>query len=168
MLELPKFETAFIVPFVKGKQRPRFNGHAYTPRETREAEDAIWEAYAKACVEGHDADGYHVEGVGDVVRAPKDTPIRVSVAVWGALPKSTPKRVAWLPFTTKPDGDNVEKLVLDALNPDRGRRDGAWADDAQVTYLTVHKVARTRGEPFTQVVVSWPWPESLEADDGEE
>ena len=168
MLELPRFEVAFTVAFVRGKQRPRFNGHAYTPKETREAEDAIWDAYADACVSGWKADGVFHVGQGDVVRAPAGVPVRVNVSAWAALPKSTPKRVGWRPFTKRPDVDNVAKLVLDALNPDRGRRWGAWSDDAQVTWLTVHKVAETRNGPFTQVVVSWPWPESLEADDGEE
>ena len=138
----------FSVPFVKGKERPRFTarGRTYTPAATVQAEGIIWQAYVAACG-------------GTPIRAPGG--VEVSVAVWctAPVPKSTPKRVGWLAYTRKPDVDNVLKLVLDALNPSKGGRGGAWADDAQVTDAHVRKWRRTRGAlEETRITISWEGP----------
>lgn len=110
---------------VRGKGRPRFarGGHAYTPKETRDYERAIREAF-------ENAPGRPPE--------PFSGPIDVTIVTCRQLPKSTPKSVIREPDTHKPDADNVAKIVLDALNG------VAWLDDAQVTSLTVVKLDRTR------------------------
>ena len=136
-----------MVPFVAGKQRPRFaGGRAYTPGETREREREIWAAYVRASEEAH----------GRLVRAPHGAPVSVAVSAFGRLPKGTPRSVEVGPFTVRPDADNVLKLVLDALNPKPGEREGAWEDDAQVVDARVVKAARVRGrDEVTVVTVGW-------------
>jgi len=52
--------------------------------------------------------------------------------------------------TTKPDADNVEKLVLDA-----GTKAGLWEDDTQVAELVVRRVRAARGEgPSTRIAIA--------------
>jgi len=87
-----------------GKERPRFAGHAYTPRRTEVAERAIgWY--------------YRTQAGNRVFRLPSIT----IVAVFEP-PKSAKKatRAAMLAGeirpTVKPDWDNIGKLVCDALN----------------------------------------------------
>lgn len=144
---MARVEVMLMVPFVAGKQRPRFaGGRAYTPGETREREREIWAAYVRASEEAH----------GRLVRAPRGVPVSVSVAVAGPLPKGRPRGVESEPFTVRPDADNVLKLVLDALNPRPGEREGAWDDDAQVTCAVVMKLDRKRGlGEETAATVSW-------------
>lgn len=91
-----------------GKERPRSgNGHMYTPTRTKEAEERIAWAYRRA------ARGF---------RFPPGTPLVVDIDAYYAIPKSasrakrekmTARQIA---PTVKPDRDNVEKLVCDALN----------------------------------------------------
>jgi Holliday junction resolvase RusA-like endonuclease len=97
-----------------GKQRPRMTkrGHTYTPAETVSRTAAI----SKVAVRHFDA--------------PISGPIRVDVIAvfkpaksWSA--KKT-REALGRPHTQKPDKDNVEKLVLDALSGI------AYPDDSQV------------------------------------
>lgn len=145
-----RFEIEFSVPFVMGKQRPRFNGvtrRAYTPEKTADAEKEIWAAYCAACAKA----GYQ-----GPVRAPAHVPVALCVAVYGDLPKDRRKAVMCEPYTVKPDCDNVVKLVADALNPKKGERSGAWADDAQIIRACVEKAGRFRnGQPRTEIAVAW-------------
>ena len=69
-------------------------------------------------------------------------PVIVWVYVYKALPKATKKAVERLPFTQKPDVDNVLKAVLDALNG------VAYEDDRQViaAHVIKHERARIPGE----------------------
>lgn len=100
----------------------------------------IQAAYRKACKELH----------GAYKCAPKGVPVVVIVEVFKPLPVSTPKAVASVPFTVKPDADNIAKLVLDALNGI------AYADDKQVVGLTTIKHDRVRGiEPQTHITVTY-------------
>lgn len=145
-----KFRIEFSVPFVRGKDRPRFNSRskrAYTSDATAAAEDEIWLAYCAACKKaGHPGP----------VRAPAHATVALCVAVYGELPKRHGKSVMCKPYTVKPDGDNILKLVADALNPKRGVRSGAWADDAQVVRACVEKVGLFRnGEPRTEIAIAW-------------
>lgn len=130
--------VSFTVPFVRGKGRVRFvkqTGRTYTPDRTAEAMERVRMAYDK-------------ESRGRT--APKGVPVRVSITTARGMPKSRPKRVAEEPDVYKPDVDNVAKLVLDALNG------VAWADDTQITTLTVQKFPRDRvAEEQTHVIVSW-------------
>lgn len=93
---------------VQGKARPRFTqyGSVYTPKETREYEKMVANAYkiaAKGISFGSEA-------------------VAISVKVYYPVPKSwsTSKRKAALQGdirpTVKPDGDNILKIIADALN----------------------------------------------------
>ena len=127
------------VPFVRGKGRVRFvrqTGRTYTPDATARAMYEIRDAWLRA------ASGQ---------MAPKGTPVRVSIATARPVPKSRPKRVQSEPDVYKPDVDNIEKAILDALNG------VAWVDDTQVTNLSIVKLDRDRecGHESTTVTVSW-------------
>lgn len=109
---------AFTVPGApRGKARARVvQGHAFTPRETLLAENEIkW--YFQQAVIG--------------VFKPWPGPVRLSVLAWYEIPKSwSKKRRAAVKFkTSKPDVDNIVKLVKDALNKT------AWDDDSQVVSI---------------------------------
>jgi Holliday junction resolvase RusA-like endonuclease len=107
---------------VRGQGRPRFgNGRTYEAAEDRAYKKAIAAAYKEQCGEWFG-----------------DAELMVRISVCRALPKSRPKRVTWEPDTFKPDGDNIAKAVLDALNG------VAFADDRQVTDVQTVKHPRTR------------------------
>lgn len=128
---------AIIVPFVRGKGRPRFvraKGRAYTPDKTAEAMAAIRAAWTDATDE----------------RALRGTPVSVTIMTTRPLPKSRPKKVKREADTVKPDADNIAKCVLDALNG------VAWDDDTQVTRLSVLKLDRFVGaQEQTSICVTW-------------
>lgn len=128
---------SFSVPFVAGKQRPRHCGKVtYTPKQTRDFERLVLDAFER------ERDGYGV--------ASEHVPVHVSIETWRPIPKSRPKSVVSEPDTFKPDGDNITKLILDALN---GR---AWHDDSQVVELHVTKHDRTRSSgTITRVDIRW-------------
>lgn len=119
-----------VIGKVTGKARPKVTRHGvYTPKKTVEAEAKIRQAY-------REAGGTIIDG-----------PVAVSVETFRALPKSRPKKLVSEPDTYKPDGDNVTKLVLDALNG------VAYADDSQVVMLSCIKWPRTRCEEKMTVTV---------------
>lgn len=104
----------------KGKGRPRFfNGHAVTPKATRQAEQDL-------ALLAHE---HRPE-------APAEGPLFVCLAFTHPIPKSWPKwkreiaEAGMLYHSSHPDLDNQVKLVLDALN-----RSQWWADDRQVATL---------------------------------
>ena len=104
----------------RGKGRPRFGGgHAYTDPETRAAEEQIaWSAKA--------------------VGAKASTQCaRVSItASFKPCKTECAKAKASTivgPYLKKPDGDNILKLVCDALNG------VAWVDDCQVYSASIDK-----------------------------
>lgn len=83
--------------------------------------------------------------------APLDGPVQVQIVA--SFPR--PKRLIWkkreMPrvfHTSKPDGDNIGKAVLDALGPGKKRKlpPIAWHDDAQVCRLTIDKYYVAAGE----------------------
>ena len=105
-----------------GKQRHRTgNGHAYTPKATRDYEAKVYEAWAKNPKK-------RLEG-----------PLKVEITAFYGIPKSKSKKekadmLAWkIRPTKKPDTDNIAKIVLDALNQ------LAYDDDKQVVELEVAK-----------------------------
>lgn len=118
------------------------------------AEQAIKNAYKGASIRRY----------GDVVTAPLRTEVTVAVTFQTPAPKQRPRwvpKVVWqlgeIPFTTKPDVDNLLKTVLDGLNG------VAWEDDSQVTELHGYKLHRKRGgKAVTTVTVFW------EESDGQE
>lgn len=72
---------------------------------------------------------------------PKDQPWHVAIVYTYRL-AGTPKRLQGKPKTTRPDVDNLTKLVLDALTS----AGVAWKDDAQVAELLTSKRHADRGE----------------------
>lgn len=89
----------------QGKARPRLGrGHTYTPQKTTEYEMLVRNAYLKA-------GGKLVNG-----------PVEVHVVALFEPPKSVSKkeRQAMLrgeiPYTKRPDKDNIDKVIFDALN----------------------------------------------------
>jgi Holliday junction resolvase RusA-like endonuclease len=131
--------VAFVIPGKPhGKARPRFYaGHTYTPQETREYERLAAFLYKKAA--------------GGVFFA-RSEQVCVHVTAVYAIPKSASKkaRASMLDGTviptSRPDIDNVLKIVLDALNG------VAYEDDAQVGFVSAEK--RYGEEPCVLVTVS--------------
>ena len=133
-----------------GKGRPRVTArkskkndnavfaHAYTPKKTREFEDAIRFEFKATTSE-------------PMPLFSKDIPLGMGIVMAFSVPKSyTKKRTkACLSgeemHTKKPDADNVAKAVMDAL------QGLAFEDDSQVVYMTLEKVYRA--EPFVEVKI---------------
>lgn len=94
------------------KGRPKFgNGHAYTPEKTKAYEEAV-RLIARARI-----------------KEPLTNAIRLTVTFYLPIPKSwseAKKRLAragQIRPTTKPDIDNLEKALMDALNGGIGYSD---------------------------------------------
>lgn len=105
------------IPVGKGRARAVIRGGRighYTPKTTLGWEKGA-KTLAKAAMRG---------------RPPLEGPVEVLIVAWMPVPASWPawKRAAALAGeimpTTKPDKDNIEKAVMDALNG------VAWRDDA--------------------------------------
>jgi len=118
------------------KGRPRvYRGRAVTPQKTR-----MYEARVAAAAR-----------VADLPRFDREEALEVSIT--GVWPR--PRRLCRvrdpddrIPKTTRPDGDNLAKAVLDGL--------GAHFDDAQVVRLTVAKFYADRiEEPGVNVDVGF-------------
>ena len=124
----------FVEGRPKGKGRPRMNrrtGHVYTPAATKEYESDIRQAFLRQ-------GGESFCGL----------PVSVQVEASYPMPKSWSKKQRDEARGTycehKPDLDNVEKAVLDALNG------VAWNDDKSVVVLIARKVwADTGGVEIT-------------------
>lgn len=120
----------FSVPFVKAKQRPRMTkyGKVYTPKTTHDAETAIAAEYKRACLR-------------DIGYVPKPwlASVKLQVDTFRPLPKSR-EYLGAEADVIKPDGDNILKLVGDALNG------VAYKDDSQVIQATITKHPRERGQ----------------------
>ena len=101
----------------KSKERPRMSktGHMYTPKRTREAEQEIANVYIEKCGE---------------VFFEKTVEMRVSFFLGN-------KRAR--------DGDNMQKLVQDALNG------VAYIDDKQIRVITVTVWDTTKENARTEV-----------------
>ena len=110
-----------------GKERPRSRRIknmtiTYTPRKTAEFENAVRESYRNS--------------VGDVKL---NDAIEANILGVFSVPKSTSKKekerlLSEENYTKKPDGDNIGKIILDALN------DVAYDDDSQVSDTRVKKI----------------------------
>ena len=108
----------------RGKGRPRFGrGKVYTPQTTKQYERAV-SVVAKSAMLG-------------------DEPTRGHVRVWivaeFAIPKSWPKAKkelvsqGALHHTSKPDLDNIVKIILDGMNG------VVFVDDSQVVSIMASK-----------------------------
>ena len=116
----------FVVPGkVQGKGRPRFTkrGNTYTPKATKDYENLIKQCYLLSPEE------HHVS----------DKPISLSVIAYFKPPKSISKKLKLLMIseeilpTKKPDGDNIQKAIADALNGI------AYSDDKQIVDWSLKK-----------------------------
>lgn len=130
-------KITFTVPGKpQGKGRPRFtkSGRTYTPKETTEYEVLIKRMYL---LQG----GKLFEGA-----------VKLSVLILYPIPKSTTKKDRELMVsgsilpTKKPDGDNVEKAVADALNK------VAYLDDSQIIEAKWQKIYAADDEHIGLVV----------------
>lgn len=137
-------DISIEVPFVRGKDRPRFirkTGRVYTPLKTVQAMKAIKDAYLEAGGE----------------KAPSNVAVYMHITAVRPIPKSKPKKLEWEFDLFKPDADNIGKLVMDALNGI------AYGDDAQVVELSVHKCPRIKDMREHMLI----WIHWEEADDGD-
>lgn len=107
-----------------GKGRPRFmrNGHTYTPDATTEFENLV-RLYYKMHKHGVKLDGEIKASIVAVFPVPKSD----------SKKKRAKKLEGTIRPTTKPDCDNIAKIVLDSLNHI------AYDDDSQVVSLEVQK-----------------------------
>lgn len=116
-----------------GKQRARTlkNGFSYTPEKTVSYENMVKLVY-------HESGGTYMEG-----------PLKACIKIVHDIPKSTSKknrekmlRGELLP-TKKPDIDNVQKIIFDALNGI------AYKDDTQIVAVMAEKTYGSN--PYVEV-----------------
>ena len=146
------YEVGFAVCTVEldklpSKARPRFaNGRAYTTRATKHAEALIRKAWIEQV-------GHSILVMNDECElVDMDLPtftgeVRMQIEIQRPLPKSTSKTQVGKPDTKRPDLDNVQKLVCDALNK------VAYKDDAQITRCTAHKLPLCEHTDHVRVTV---------------
>lgn len=122
-----------------GKGRPRFTrtGHPYTPGKTESYESLVRLAYG-----------------GSGIIFPKGVPVRVKITACFGIPKSAAKKRRAMMIagdiapTKKPDFDNIQKIICDALNG------FAYHDDSQIVKADIEKVYSTT--PHVEVnVEAW-------------
>ena len=108
-----------------GKQRHRMGrGFSYTPKETVNYENLVKVCFMD-CVKDH---------------TPFDCPVTVSINAYFPIPQSMKKTdrekaaSGLMPYTKKPDCDNVAKIIMDGLNGI------AWTDDKIVYACLVSKI----------------------------
>lgn len=109
-------------PVPKGRPRITRSGHAYTPEKTREAERIVKGIAARS-----------LRGL-----KPYDEPLSVELRF--VMPK--PKKPKFHVPASKPDLDNLVKLILDALNGI------AWTDDARIVQLSSLKMYGSGSTPI--------------------
>ena len=127
-----------------GKGRPRVTArggkfaHAYTPKRTKDFEDAIrFEFMASNC---------EAMPVYD-----REIALKANVLIGVAIPQSYSKkrqalcRDRFIAPNKKPDIDNILKAIFDALNG------AAFVDDVQIVKVTAEKVYAD--EPFVEVTI---------------
>jgi len=83
----------------------------YTPDATAHAENIIRDKALKLCLKEN-------------IKFDKDEPLIIDFIIYRTKPKSTPKKVKFP--VTRPDGENYQKLIQDAL------QGFVYHDDAQI------------------------------------
>ena len=119
---------------VKGKGRPKFANRgkfvkAYTPIDTVNYEQWIRLAYQQAC-SGQDTGGW--EKSYNSLKMILDIHIARPKAHYNSKGEVFPRHEFKYP-TTKPDIDNIIKVIADSLNTI------AYHDDSQIVVITAHK-----------------------------
>jgi len=104
-----------IEPVPKGRPKFTRSGHCYTPKKTREFEDAIAHV-----TKAQNRDGIVMQG-----------PLSVSISFFLTRPKSVVRDDPW----KKPDLDNLAKSVIDGVT----QAGTVWNDDAQICELSLRK-----------------------------
>lgn len=128
-----------------GKGRPRVTArggkyaHAYTPKKTKDFEDAIrFEFMASNCE--------------PMPVYPRDKELKAEILIGVSIPKSYPKykqalcRCRMIAPNKKPDIDNICKSIMDSLQGGY-----AFEDDSQIVKLVAEKVYAD--EPFVEVMI---------------
>ncbi len=123
----------------QGKGRPKFTltGHAYTPERTKSYEAEIVASFRR------EHPGF--------VRWEKGVPLKVRIKAIYGIPVNDSKATRNAKLlgqkrpTKKPDADNVEKVILDALNGI------AWRDDAQI--VDIRTVKEYGWQPCVEVEI---------------
>lgn len=147
-LGLQRVLVRFVVPGQPaGKARARFHSKptkkgkfAYTPKKTKKEQEAVEIMARRAMAHAR--------------RQPVTGPIAVSIQAGYRIPPSWPKKRRELALdqliypTVKPDIDNIEKLVLDAL------KGVAWSDD--VCVVDIHTVKFYSPDPHVMIEVREP------------
>lgn len=122
-------EIEFTVPgYTMGKQRPRFVRRGkfvstYTPKKTHDYQQQVVIEYNKV------ASGKKLQGA-----------VKAEICTIYEPPKSVSKKKreqmisGEIPYTSKPDADNIGKSILDGLN------EIAYQDDSQINDLRVTKM----------------------------
>ena len=116
-----------------GKGRPRYANqggfiHAYTPKKTKDFEDAILNAFLESIPTNRKKPYYE-----------KEVQLCAEISIYTAIPKSYSKKKradclwGYIAPTKKPDIDNICKSIFDALNG------YAYADDSQIILLHAKK-----------------------------
>lgn len=105
-----------------GKGRPRLSRWGtYTPEKTVNYENLVKFSYLQVS--------------NDKLA---DCPVKIEIWAYFEPPKGTSKKkyneLLGQPYTKKPDGDNIAKIICDALNG------LAYSDDNQISELIVHKL----------------------------
>lgn len=125
-------------PVAKG--RPRFDcrGHAYTPDKT-----VRWEQMAATILRS-------------VIGTPRyDQPLKLHVTAYFERPKrlmtkkANPNRIH---HTSKPDADNIGKIVADALT-----MAGVVRDDSIINQMMITKYYAAKGAPAEVVILLDSW-----------
>lgn len=120
------------------KQRPRVlrSGITYTPKETLLYEEKVLQAAKESKL---------------LDQSPTEKPLKIIIWAYMPIPKSWPKgkqeqarRGKVLP-TSRPDIDNLAKIIMDALNGE------AYKDDSQICELVINK--RFSDEPRVEVLI---------------
>ena len=111
-----------VIGKIQGKGRPRFSGkggfvRTYTPKTTKEYEELIKESYLKENSISNYEGAISIKVIAYFKRRKYDKKQRVATYV-----------------LKKPDGDNIVKVVLDALNGI------AYNDDKQVSIIELEKL----------------------------
>lgn len=117
--------VTFTIPgLAKGKGRPRFSTAGGFARTFTDKETATWENFVRLS---------YINSGGEKLNGC----LTVLILSYFPIPKSVSKKkhaaLVGAPFPHKPDGDNLAKSILDAL------QDIAFDNDMQVTCLTVAK-----------------------------
>ena len=110
-------------------------GHAYTPQDTADYENLVKTIYLTKVK----------------YRFPDETPLHINIAAYFEIPKSASKAkreklLQQKSVMTKPDGDNILKIICDGLN------DVAFSDDKVLADKRVYKCYAD--EPRVEVTLS--------------